>query len=121
MRWWNAGLTPGAPVTANDRRRLAMHVNQTYVNGKDHGGPLPQSKRAFARSLPPRLGAVEDHIAGQAQRIDALISRVTALETQVRDQALVTRADTFERMIEFLQISLGYKKRRSPRRSPAVR
>jgi hypothetical protein len=92
---------------------MAMHVQQQHLNGNGHM-PLPQSKRAFQRALPHRVGSIEDHLDGHERRMDELVSRLAAIEARSEDMPLSARVD-LEQVVDLLRLVLG--KRRSRRRT----
>jgi hypothetical protein len=94
------------------------YVASQHTNGKDHHQPLPQSRRAFQRGLPLRLGAAEDQLDGHDQRLDDLVIRIAAIEARATDTADAARVELGRQVAEVFRLVFGKRRsRRRPQRS----
>jgi hypothetical protein len=88
-------------------------LHQTSVKSNGHLAP-PLSRRAFQRSLPGRLGVLEQHLGDHEEQFDEFIARLRVLEARSRNTDLAARVDLVEGMLDLFRLVLG--KRRSRRR-----
>jgi hypothetical protein len=90
------------------------YVEHPLRNGKDHNTSLPQSRKAFQRSLPLRLGSVEEQLDTQDQSVEDIRTRLAALEARADDKSDAARVELLRNVVDVIRLALG--KRRSRRR-----
>jgi hypothetical protein len=94
-------------------------VQPPYVNGNGHA-PLPQSKRAFQRSLPVRLGGLEDQVNAHDHSVDEIRSRLMALEARAEAASDAACVELVWGVVDALRLALGKRRsRRRPERGPS--
>jgi hypothetical protein len=87
---------------------MAIDLHQRVRNGNGNGHmPLPLSKRAFHRSLPFRLGGVENLLDGHDQRLNEIFTRLGALEARSENTDLAASVDIVEGMLDLFRLVLG--------------
>jgi hypothetical protein len=97
-----------------------LHHDHPNGNGSGNGHvPLPLSKRAFTRSLPPRMQQLELEIDAHDRRAGDFVRRLTALEARSAEQDLAARVELVHEVVDLLCLALG--KRRSRRQPAAAR
>lgn len=109
---------------------MPVSLQHGHVNGNGHW-PSPQSKRAFQRSLPGRLGGLEDQVYGHDNNLDEIRARLTALEAapakpEIKTPKIeVVSASFFRDVIrdvvgDVVRLALSGKRhvRRTPQRQP---
>jgi hypothetical protein len=95
------------------------YLQHQHTNGNGHMPP-PQSKRAFHRSLPGRLGGLEDQVDVHDQRVDEILARLSALEAQPKQRIEVVSTEFFRSLVEdILRIALGKRSARRRAQQPA--
>jgi hypothetical protein len=94
-------------------------ITATAGNGNGTAYPAPTSRRAFVRSAPGRIGALEDQIEAHELRLDAIADQLPdpdlCAQLTAADQLLIARIDNLVETVEHLTKSLKRIDRRSLR------
>lgn len=98
-----------------------LHHYRVNGNGNANGYmPLPQSKRAFQRSLPSRLGGLEDSQDDQDHILAELQLRIMSLEARADTAADAASIELMWGVVDMVRLTLGKRQsRRRPQRSPS--
>jgi hypothetical protein len=96
----------------------ADYVPLNPRNGNGHM-PFPTSRKAFNRGLPRRVGSIEDQVDDHDRRLDAVVSRLTAVESRSvatgSDPGLAVRMATIVEIADRLAGRLSRTNKRSTR------
>jgi hypothetical protein len=84
-------------------------------NGHSRAYPAPNSRQAFLKSAPKRIGTLEDQAEALELRVGAVDRRVSELTVNDIDRLLVARLDALVEAVARLEVRLRRVEKRSLR------